>query len=149
MYRISVMAYKYAIYKCYHFIYNLWHNFFSAHLFKFLSYISSNYRIKLLVIWMGTTITRIMLSHVLNTCWHDCCVVLQRQGCVHGEELPYVFGAPLVGGLAHFPRNYTKAELQLAEAVIIYWTNFARTGWAPKHGPPNSITHSLTMPSTT
>ncbi|KAF4521498.1 hypothetical protein B566_EDAN001798 [Ephemera danica] len=51
-----------------------------------------------------------------------------RQGCVHGEELPYVFGAPLVGSLAHFPRNYTRAEQALAEAVIIYWSNFARTG---------------------
>lgn len=54
--------------------------------------------------------------------------LLQRQGCVHGEELPYVFGAPLVGGLSHFPRNYTKAEVQLSEAVMIYWSNFARTG---------------------
>ncbi|XP_049855482.1 neuroligin-2-like [Schistocerca gregaria] len=52
----------------------------------------------------------------------------QRQGCIHGEELPYVFGAPLVGGLAHFPRNYTKTEVLLAEAAIIYWSNFARTG---------------------
>ncbi|CAB3381904.1 Hypothetical predicted protein [Cloeon dipterum] len=52
----------------------------------------------------------------------------QRQGCVHGEELPYIFGAPLVGGLSHFPRNYTKAEVQLSEAVMIYWSNFARTG---------------------
>ncbi|GLG92735.1 Neuroligin-1 [Gryllus bimaculatus] len=52
----------------------------------------------------------------------------QRQGCIHGEELPYVLGAPLVGGLAHFPRNYTKAEVLLAEATMIYWSNFARTG---------------------
>jgi neuroligin len=54
--------------------------------------------------------------------------VLQRQGCIHGEELPYVFGAPLVGGLSHFPRNYTKSEVLLSEATMIYWTNFARTG---------------------
>ncbi|XP_054273018.1 neuroligin-4, Y-linked-like [Macrosteles quadrilineatus] len=52
----------------------------------------------------------------------------QRQGCIHGEELPYVFGAPLVAGMMHFPRNYTKAEILLSEATILYWSNFARTG---------------------
>lgn len=54
----------------------------------------------------------------------------QRQGCIHGEELPYVFGAPLVGGFMHFGRNYTKSESLLAETTMIYWSNFARTGWA-------------------
>lgn len=52
----------------------------------------------------------------------------QRQGCIHGEELPYLFGAPLVGGFMHFVRNYTKSEMLLAEATMIYWSNFARTG---------------------
>ncbi|XP_026467212.1 neuroligin-4, X-linked [Ctenocephalides felis] len=52
----------------------------------------------------------------------------QRMGSVHGEELAYVFGAPLVDGFSHFPRNYTKSELALSEAVLIYWANFARTG---------------------
>lgn len=52
----------------------------------------------------------------------------QRQGCIHGEELPYLFGAPLVGGFMHFVRNYTKSETLLAEATMIYWSNFARTG---------------------
>ncbi|KAK6633550.1 hypothetical protein RUM44_004157 [Polyplax serrata] len=51
-----------------------------------------------------------------------------RQGCIHGEELPYVFGAPLVGGFSHFPKNYTKSEMLLSEATMIYWSNFARTG---------------------
>lgn len=32
----------------------------------------------------------------------------QRMGTVHGEDLPYVFGAPLVEGFSHFPKNYTK-----------------------------------------
>lgn len=54
---------------------------------------------------------------------------LQRQGCIHGEELSYVFGAPLVSGMMHFPRNYTKAEVLLSEATILYWSNFARTGY--------------------
>ncbi|XP_071440378.1 neuroligin-4, X-linked [Hetaerina americana] len=53
----------------------------------------------------------------------------QRQGCVHGEELPYVFGAPLAPQTATpFPKNFTKSEAQLSEATIIYWSNFARTG---------------------
>ncbi|XP_055539112.1 neuroligin-4, Y-linked [Wyeomyia smithii] len=52
----------------------------------------------------------------------------QRQGCIHGEDLPYLFGAPLVGGFSHFSRNYTKSEIALSEAVMIYWSNFIRTG---------------------
>ncbi|XP_025831626.1 neuroligin-1 [Agrilus planipennis] len=52
----------------------------------------------------------------------------QRQGCIHGEELPYLFGAPLVGGFMHFGRNYTKSEILLSETTMIYWSNFARTG---------------------
>lgn len=49
-------------------------------------------------------------------------------GTVHGEDLPYMFGAPLVDGFNHFPKNYTKWEIALSEAVIIYIANFARTG---------------------
>nr|XP_018910015.1 PREDICTED: neuroligin-4, Y-linked-like [Bemisia tabaci] len=55
----------------------------------------------------------------------------QRQGCIFGEDLPYVFGAPLVSGgagLIHFPRNFTKAEVALAETTMNYWSNFIRTG---------------------
>ncbi|GBP90515.1 Neuroligin-3 [Eumeta japonica] len=46
----------------------------------------------------------------------------------HGEELPYVFGAPLVGGFGHFPQNYTKSEVALAESLMLYIANFARSG---------------------
>lgn len=52
----------------------------------------------------------------------------QRMGTVHGEELPFVFGAPLVEGFSHFPKNYTKSEIALSEAIMIYWSNFVRTG---------------------
>ncbi|XP_037924223.1 neuroligin-4, Y-linked isoform X2 [Hermetia illucens] len=52
----------------------------------------------------------------------------QRQGCIHGEDLPYIFGAPLVGGFSHFTRNYTKSEIGLSEIVMLYWSNFVRTG---------------------
>uniref|UniRef100_A0A8D8TAW7 Neuroligin-1 n=1 Tax=Cacopsylla melanoneura TaxID=428564 RepID=A0A8D8TAW7_9HEMI len=52
----------------------------------------------------------------------------QRQGCVQGEELPYMFGAPLVGGMGYFPKNYTKPEIQLSEMIMTYLSNFVRTG---------------------
>lgn len=54
-------------------------------------------------------------------------------GTVHGEDLPYIFGAPLVEGFSHFPRNYTKSEVALSEAVMIFWSNFARTGNPNEH----------------
>ncbi|XP_024081737.1 neuroligin-4, Y-linked-like [Cimex lectularius] len=66
----------------------------------------------------------------------------QRQGCVHGEELAYVFGAPLVGGISHFTKNYTKAEVLLSEATMIYWSNFARTG-NPNEPQVADMTHVL------
>ncbi|XP_022919101.2 neuroligin-4, Y-linked isoform X1 [Onthophagus taurus] len=66
----------------------------------------------------------------------------QRQGCIHGEELPYVFGAPLVGGFMHFGRNYTKAEGLLAETTMIYWSNFIRTG-NPNEPPEGDISHGI------
>ncbi|CAG9782664.1 unnamed protein product [Diatraea saccharalis] len=52
----------------------------------------------------------------------------QRMGAVHGEELPYVFGAPLVDGFSHFPQNYTKSEVSLSESMMLFVANFARTG---------------------
>lgn len=51
-----------------------------------------------------------------------------RMGCVTGEEMNYVFGAPLVSSLSHFSTNYTRSEYSLARAVMTYWTNFAKTG---------------------
>lgn len=54
-------------------------------------------------------------------------------GTVHGEDLPYVFGAPLVDGFSHFPRNYTKSEVALSEALMVFWSNFARTGNPNEH----------------
>ncbi|CAH1117825.1 unnamed protein product [Phaedon cochleariae] len=57
----------------------------------------------------------------------------QRMGTVHGEELPYIFGAPLVDGFNHFPKNYTRSELALSESFIILIANFARTGNPNEH----------------
>ncbi|XP_015923110.1 neuroligin-4, X-linked [Parasteatoda tepidariorum] len=56
-----------------------------------------------------------------------------RLGCITGEDLAYVFGAPLVDTLSHFSTNYTRAEVTLSEITITYWTNFA------KFGDPNII----------
>ncbi|XP_072935526.1 neuroligin-4, Y-linked-like isoform X2 [Epargyreus clarus] len=52
----------------------------------------------------------------------------QRMGAVHGEELPYVFGAALVEGFGHFPQNYTKSEIALSESIMLFLANFAKTG---------------------
>lgn len=52
----------------------------------------------------------------------------QRMGCVHGEDLPYIFGAPLVNTLSYFPKNFSKAESVLSEAIITFWTNYAKNG---------------------
>ncbi|XP_026726552.1 neuroligin-4, Y-linked-like [Trichoplusia ni] len=52
----------------------------------------------------------------------------QRMGAVHGEELPYVLGAPLVDGFGHFPQNYTKSEVALSESIMLFLANFVKTG---------------------
>ncbi|XP_011338292.1 neuroligin-4, Y-linked [Ooceraea biroi] len=60
----------------------------------------------------------------------------QKMGSVHGEELPFVFGAPLwVEGFGHFPKNYTRLEMALSESIMQYFANFAKTG------NPNIIDH--------
>ena len=69
-----------------------------------------------------------------------------RFGSVHGEELAYVLGMPLVGGTYHFVHNYTNQvrgipaktreqknaifcqERLLSEHVMSFWVNFAKTG---------------------
>nr|XP_039270053.1 uncharacterized protein LOC120344809 [Styela clava] len=44
-------------------------------------------------------------------------------GAEHGEEVQYVFDVPNRAGL-----RYSRAEQKLANSIITYWTNFARTG---------------------
>lgn len=52
-----------------------------------------------------------------------------RVGGAHGEDLPYLFGAPLTPLHSHFKEgNYSKSEQSLAEAYVSYWSNFAREG---------------------
>lgn len=51
-------------------------------------------------------------------------------GCVAGDDLPYIFGAPLVPGmnLGYFSSSYTKQETSFSEMVMTYLGNFVRTG---------------------
>lgn len=50
-------------------------------------------------------------------------------GTVYGEELPYVFGAPLVEGFGHFRKiNYTKPDIVLSESIIQAFASFIKVG---------------------
>lgn len=46
---------------------------------------------------------------------------------IHGEDLPYVFGAPL-GAAGPFQDVFNAEERLLSEATMRYFTNFAKTG---------------------
>lgn len=46
----------------------------------------------------------------------------------HGEELAYVFGAPLVDRVEPFAETFSRADRTLSESVLRYWTNFIKTG---------------------
>lgn len=46
---------------------------------------------------------------------------------IHGEDLPFVFGAPL-GDVGPFAMDYSPEERLLSEAMMRYFTNFAKTG---------------------
>ncbi|XP_033227818.1 neuroligin-4, X-linked-like [Belonocnema kinseyi] len=51
----------------------------------------------------------------------------QRLGSARGEDIPYVFGLPLVTGGRFFPHNYTKQDQSVGEAMLTFMTNFAKT----------------------
>ncbi|XP_006561626.1 neuroligin 5 isoform X1 [Apis mellifera] len=51
-----------------------------------------------------------------------------RLGSIRGEDISYIFGLPLVGGGAFFSRNYSRQDQTVAEAVLTFFTNFAKTG---------------------
>uniref|UniRef100_A0A4W5NJX9 Neuroligin 4 X-linked b n=1 Tax=Hucho hucho TaxID=62062 RepID=A0A4W5NJX9_9TELE len=46
----------------------------------------------------------------------------------HGDEVPYVFGLPLIGPTDLFNCNFSKNDVMLSAVVMTYWTNFAKTG---------------------
>jgi len=49
-------------------------------------------------------------------------------GASHGDELSYVFGAPIADGIDPFLSVYTKADKAFSEIVMKYWANFIKTG---------------------
>ncbi|KAL0273604.1 UNVERIFIED_CONTAM: hypothetical protein PYX00_006237 [Menopon gallinae] len=52
----------------------------------------------------------------------------QRLGSVHGEDVPYVLGLPLVGGQPFFPHNFSRQDGAISKELINYISNFARNG---------------------
>ena len=55
-----------------------------------------------------------------------------RLGCVSGQDLNYLFGAPLITGLklSHFSSTYTRNEIALSQTLITNWIAFAKYGYA-------------------
>jgi hypothetical protein len=58
-----------------------------------------------------------------------------RLASAHGDELPFLFGAPLAQhtspdqrSFGFFSSNFTRSEIGLSEAVMTYFTNFAKFG---------------------
>ena len=49
-------------------------------------------------------------------------------GSVQSGELPYVFGAPLVGELGVFSGNWTRQDREVSEAMLTFIANFAKAG---------------------
>lgn len=48
----------------------------------------------------------------------------QRLGSVHGDQLRYIFGEPLVQSR----QNYSESDKQLSTKLILYWSSFAAKG---------------------
>lgn len=53
---------------------------------------------------------------------------MKRFGSVRGDDIPYIFGLPLISGGMFFPHNYSRTDHDVAEAVLTFFTNFAKTG---------------------
>ncbi|XP_072255329.1 neuroligin-2 isoform X2 [Pyxicephalus adspersus] len=64
----------------------------------------------------------------------------------HGDEVPYVFGVPMVGATDLFPCNFSKNDVMLSAVVMTYWTNFAKTG-DPNHPVPQDTKFIHTKPN--
>ena len=54
-------------------------------------------------------------------------------GSVHGEDIAYLLGMPLVGGTYHLVHNYTDQEVALSELLMVFLVNFAKTGSPGSH----------------
>ncbi|XP_061090602.1 neuroligin-2a isoform X1 [Conger conger] len=64
------------------------------------------------------------------TFYHHCQTETRPEwaDAAHGDEIPYVFGIPMVGATDLFPCNFSKNDVMLSAVVMTYWTNFAKTG---------------------
>ncbi|RXM91638.1 Neuroligin-3 [Acipenser ruthenus] len=62
--------------------------------------------------------------------YHHCQSVMKPawSDAAHGDEVPYVFGIPMIGPTDLFPCNFSKNDVMLSAVVMTYWTNFAKTG---------------------
>ncbi|XP_058814361.1 neuroligin-1-like [Topomyia yanbarensis] len=49
----------------------------------------------------------------------------QRGGSVRGEDVPFTFGLPLS---QLFLSNYTRDDIKISRVLVLYFTNFAKTG---------------------
>lgn len=64
-----------------------------------------------------------------------------RLGCIHGQDMAYLLGAPLVNGIqfSWFPKNYSRFEMTLAKIYMNYLANFIKTGYV------NDLNYSYEM----
>uniref|UniRef100_A0A3P9NBZ7 Neuroligin 3a n=1 Tax=Poecilia reticulata TaxID=8081 RepID=A0A3P9NBZ7_POERE len=63
--------------------------------------------------------------------YHHCQSLMKPawSDAAHGDEVPYVFGIPMIGPTDLFPCNFSKNDVMLSAVVMTYWTNFAKTGY--------------------
>lgn len=68
------------------------------------------------------------------TFYHHCQTETRPEwaDAAHGDEIPYVFGVPMIGATDLFPCNFSKNDVMLSAVVMTYWTNFAKTGYVSK-----------------
>ncbi|XP_035999251.1 neuroligin-2b isoform X2 [Fundulus heteroclitus] len=88
-------------------------------------------------------------SHVYFYTFHHHCQTEARPDwadAAHGDEIPYVFGIPMVGATDLFPCNFSKNDVMLSAVVMTYWTNFAKTG-DPNLPVPQDTTFIHTKPN--
>lgn len=66
----------------------------------------------------------------------------EAQGVLHSADLPYVFGSfPTSGNISG---HFGPVDVQLADLMETYWTNFAKTGDPNSSGDPNAAAPNST-----
>uniref|UniRef100_A0A8C6KD51 Neuroligin 3a n=1 Tax=Nothobranchius furzeri TaxID=105023 RepID=A0A8C6KD51_NOTFU len=72
--------------------------------------------------------------------YHHCQSLMKAawSDAAHGDEVPYVFGIPMIGPTDLFPCNFSKNDVMLSAVVMTYWTNFAKTGDPNKPVPQDT-----------